>query len=263
MSEMKREHERQNPDEYATDPHQHAALAPGAWCAHLDDLNGEDVTVDTPLCSYQAPKDPGVMTGTFEVGHGPDVVSVVKDGTVWVAAVGPVGTAVPEDLDGWQPLGYLTEMGFTTTDEPVYRMCTDEPIPDLSFGGPGWFERFRKAQAERDEMVKDLASVTQSFTIDDPEAARAFLAALEPPVRVLMHKGDDDALVVQVDTENLPDDVVLRVNVNDAPVFQGRPEHDRSDLDKMQSVSDVVARWSHGHMDPSTAMSAIARVVGS
>lgn len=98
--------------------------------------------------------------------------------------------------------------------------------------------------------------------IDASDVVAAERAETEVP-DVCMFRGTDGALVVQIDTENMPPAQALRVNVNDGPVYQGRPEYDESPLAQTQSVADIIARWAAGHLDPSSAMTAINRVVTS
>lgn len=62
-------------------------------------------------------------------------------------------------------------------------------------------------------------------------------------VEISVGKGvHDDAFVIQIDTSELPEGRVLRVNVNDAAVLSAHPERGDHNLDYIGEYIDDVKR---------------------
>lgn len=104
---------------------------------------------------------------------------------------------------------------------------------------------------------------------DEITASEVAISPRDVDVEVRRH---DDEVAVHL---QLADPSTLAVFVNGAQLFADETSADdivateraTADVveatDRVQSVTDVVARWAAGHLDPSSAMSAIARVVSS
>lgn len=59
-------------------------------------------------------------------------------------------------------------------------------------------------------------------------------------VEVSVDKGADGAFVIFIDTGELPEDRILRINVNDGAVFSARPEQGDHNLDYIGDyINDV------------------------